>query len=567
MGATVPEKPSLDGLEDKWVERWQADGIYAFDRSKSRADVYSIDTPPPTVSGSLHMGSLFGYVQQDTIARFHRMRGEDVFYPMGWDDNGVPTERRVQNYFGVRCDPSLPYDPDFTPPTTPPDRPIPISRPNFLDLCTRLTVEDERAFEDLWRHLGLSVDWTMTYTTIGERARRVSQRAFLRNLARGEAYQMEAPTLWDVDFEMAVSQADLEDREQKGAYHRIHFGGPAGPIEIETTRPELLPACVALVAHPDDARYQPLFGQEATTPLFNVRVPIVAHDLADPEKGSGIAMICTFGDLTDVTWWRELGLPVRSIVQRNGRIQDAPPPDVPDGPAWERLQGNTVAKARKEIVELLRESGELLGDPRPITHPVKFYEKGDRPLEIVTSRQWFIRTMEMREKLLARGRELRWHPPHMRTRYEDWVNGLAGDWLISRQRFFGVPFPIWYPVSQDGEVEYGSPIVSPEERLPVDPSTDVPDGYSPDQRDKPGGFTGDPDVMDTWATSSLTPQIVCGWEDDADLFARTFPMDLRPQGPEIIRTRLCYTIVRAAAEHGALPWTDAIINGWVLDPE
>ena len=567
MGPTVPEKPSLDGLEDKWVERWQADGIYAFDRSKSRGDVYSIDTPPPTVSGSLHMGSLFGYVQQDTIARFHRMRGEDVFYPMGWDDNGVPTERRVQNYFGVRCDPSLPYDPDFTPPTSPPDRPIPISRPNFVDLCTRLTVEDERAFEDLWRHLGLSVDWTMTYTTIGERARRVSQRAFLRNLARGEAYQMEAPTLWDVDFEMAVSQADLEDREQKGAYHRINFGGPAGPIEIETTRPELLPACVALVAHPDDARYQPLFGQEAITPLFGVRVPIVAHALADPEKGSGVAMICTFGDLTDVTWWRELGLPVRSIVQRNGRIQDAPPPDVPDGSAWERLRGNTVAKARKEIVELLRQSGELLGDPRPITHPVKFYEKGDRPLEIVTSRQWFIRTMEMREKLLARGRELRWHPPHMRTRYEDWVNGLAGDWLISRQRFFGVPFPIWYPVSQDGEVEYGSPIVSPEERLPVDPSTDVPDGYSPDQRDKPGGFTGDPDVMDTWATSSLTPQIVCGWEDDADLFARTFPMDLRPQGPEIIRTWLFYTIVRAEAEHGCLPWSDTTINGWVLDPD
>src|SRR5437588_3128600 len=362
MGPTVPDKPTLDGLEDTWASRWEADGTYRFDRSKSRAQIYSINTPPPTVSGSLHMGSLFGYVQQDTIARFHRMRGEDVFYPMGWDDNGVPTERRVQNYFGVRCDPSLPYAPDFTPPTTPPDRPIPISRPNFVDLCTRLTVEDERAFEDLWRHLGLSVDWTMTYTTIGERARRVSQRAFLRNLARGEAYQMEAPTLWDVDFEMAVSQADLEDREERGAYHRVRFGGPDGPIEIETTRPELLPACVALVAHPDDARFRPLFGRQATTPLFGTAIPIVAHGLADPEKGSGIAMICTFGDVTDVIWWRDLQLPVRSIVQRNGRIQEEPPSGVPDSDAWRELKGRTIKQAQKRIVELLQEGGRLIGE-------------------------------------------------------------------------------------------------------------------------------------------------------------------------------------------------------------
>jgi len=426
MCPTVPDKPSLEGLEEKWRARWEEDATYAFDRTKSRDDVYSIDTPPPTVSGSLHMGSLFGYVQQDTLARYHRMRGDEVFYPMGWDDNGVPTERRVQNYYGVRCDPSLPYDADFVPPETPADPPIPISRPNFIALCELLTGEDEKVFEDLWRRLGLSVDWTMTYTTIGEQARRVSQRAFLRNLARGEAYQMEAPTLWDIDFEMAVSQADLEDREQAGAYHRLRFGGPDAAIEIETTRPELIPACVALVAHPDDARFKPLFGQEATTPLFGVRVPILAHELADPDKGTGVAMICTFGDVTDVTWWRELGLPVRSILQRNGRIQDAPPADVPEGGAWERLRGKTAKQARKEIVELLRESGELLGEPRAITHPVKFYEKGDRPLEIVTSRQWFIR-YPPKDVLLARGQELQWFPEFMRVRYENWVNGLIGD--------------------------------------------------------------------------------------------------------------------------------------------
>ena len=573
---SLPEKPALEGLEAKWTPRWEADGVYAFDRNHARDQVFAVDTPPPTVSGSLHVGHVFSYTHTDVVARFQRMRGKAVFYPMGWDDNGLPTERRVQNYYGVRCDPSLPYAPGFLPPATPPKPPMSVSRPNFIELCNRLTGEDEKVFEHLWRYLGLSVDWSMTYATIGTRAQRVSQIAFLRLLSKGYAYQVEAPTLWDVDFKTAVAQAELEDRDLPGAYHRIQFAKPGGGVvEIETTRPELIPACVALVAHPDDERYQPLFGHDVITPLFGVRVPVRAHTLADPAKGSGIAMICTFGDTTDVTWWRELSLPVRAVLQSDGRLGAVQW----GAKGWEsadaeratryygELQGLPAAKARVKIAEQLRDSGDLVGEPRQITHAVKFFEKGDRPLEIITSRQWFFKTIEFREPLLKRGAQLQWHPPYMQARFENWTNGLNGDWCVSRQRFFGVPFPVWYPIAADGRVEYDKAIAAAEHRLPIDPSTEVPPGYREDQRGLPGGFASDPDVMDTWATSSLTPQIACGWPDDPDLFARTFPMDLRPQAHDIIRTWLFDTVLRAELEHDSLPWTNTAISGWVLDPD
>ena len=573
---SMPERPVVDHIEDRWIKTWEDHGTYAFDRTKGRGQVYSIDTPPPTVSGTLHVGHVFSYTQTDVMARFQRMLGKEVFYPIGWDDNGLPTERRVQNHYGVRCDPSIPYDSAFVAPPTPQRPPIAISRPNFVELCGLLTTEDEAAFEALFRRLGLSVDWRQQYTTIGRRAQRVSQRGFLRMLKGGQVYRHEAPTLWDVDFQSSVAQAELEDRDTSGAYHRLRFqveGNP--PLFIETTRPELLAACVALVAHPDDERYQSLFGTIATTPLFGVEVPVLSHPLAEPDKGSGVAMVCTFGDLTDVIWWRELALETRTIVGRDGRLEnitfgDAPFPSVDVGHAqvrYDELAGKTTKQARTHIVEQLRASGDLVDEPRAITHAVKYYERGERPLEIVSSRQWYVQTLDITDDLIARGREIHWHPPFMRSRYESWVEGLNGDWNISRQRFFGVPFPVWYRVREDGSIDDVDPLIPDESRLPIDPSVDAPAGYQEAQRGMSGGFIADPDVMDTWATSSLTPEIAGRWEEDPDLFERIFPMDLRPQAHEIIRTWLFSTVVRSNSLHQSVPWTNAAISGWILDPD
>jgi valyl-tRNA synthetase len=585
--ALIPDKPALEGLEEKWDAAWRDRGTYLFDRAaaveRGRSGVFSVDTPPPTASGSLHIGHVFSYSHTDIKVRYERMRGKTVFYPMGWDDNGLPTERRVQNYYGVRCDPSLPYEPGFTPPFEGGDNKssraadqVPISRRNFIELCEKLTLEDEKHFEDLFRRLGLSVDWTQTYRTISNDTIRTSQLAFLRNLERGEAYQAYAPTVWDIDFRTPIAQAELEDREQPAAYHRLafHKSDGSGDVFVETTRPELLAACVALVAHPDDERYKPLFGSTVRTPLFEVEVPILAHPLAQQDKGSGIAMICTFGDVTDIVWWRELDLPNRSILCQDGRvIADAPDVLVTDAAqaAYAELAGKTVFSARKAIVEQLRESGELIGDPKPFTHVVKFYEKGDRPLEIVSTRQWYVRNgardEALRAKLLDLGREVSWHPDFMRVRYENWVGGLTGDWLVSRQRFFGVPIPVWYALDENGERDYDRVLAPDAVSLPVDPTIDVPPGYTEDQRGVPGGFDGEKDIFDTWATSSLTPQLAGGWERDPELWSLVAPFDVRPQGQDIIRTWLFSTLLRSALEDDRVPWTDAAISGFIVDPD
>jgi len=584
--AQIPDKPALEGLEAKWDAVWSDQGTYLFDRIRAaeagRSGVYSVDTPPPTASGSLHIGHVFSYTHTDVKVRYERMRGKTVFYPMGWDDNGLPTERRVQNYYGVRCDPSLPYDADFTPPfegdakSLKPADQVPISQRNFIQLCEALTLEDEKHFEDLFRQLGLSVDWTQTYRTISDDTMRTSQRAFLRNVERGEAYQSLAPTLWDIDFRSAIAQAELEDREQPASFHKVafHRTDGSGDIVIETTRPELLAACVALVANPDDERYQPYFGSTVRTPVFDVEVPVLAHHLAQKDKGTGVAMICTFGDVTDIVWWRELDLPNRTILGMDGRIL----PDSPEAitseagkAAYSELAGKTVFSAKKRMVELLEESGDLLEVSKPFNHPVKFYEKGDRPLEIVSTRQWYIRNgardEALRDKLVALGKGMDWHPEFMRVRYENWVGGLTGDWLVSRQRFFGVPIPVWYALDENGERDYGRVLTPDLASLPVDPTIDVPPGFTEDQRGVAGGFEGEKDIFDTWATSSLTPQLAGGWERDAELWDLVAPFDVRPQGQDIIRTWLFSTMLRSTLEDDRAPWTDAAISGFIVDPD
>lgn len=579
-----PQKYEHTENEAKWGASWESERVYAYDASIPRERTFVVDTPPPTVSGSLHVGHVFSYTHTDTIARYQRMNGRNIMYPMGWDDNGLPTERRVQNKFSITCKPELPYAPDWKPSNEATDKVQEVSRRNFIEACAQVTLEDEAAFEQLWRRLALSVDWGQQYATIDSHCRKISQLSFLDLVKKKLVYNAESPTMWDITFQTALAQADLEDRPSKGAYHDIRFGVVGGgEFVISTTRPELLVACIAVVAHPDDARYAELFGKQAVTPVFEHEVPIVPSAHADPTKGSGIMMVCTFGDVADVEWWKSSGLPIKQVLGQNGRFQ---PIDLSKAPfqsrhpvkaqeRYARIEGKTSQQARKIMAQMLAETdtaadgngAALVGEPKPIEHPVKYYEKGDSPVEYITTRQWFVRLLEHKEALLAQGEKIHWHPEHMKTRYTHWVSGLNHDWCISRQRFFGVPFPVWYPINERGIVDYDHPIYAKPEQLPVDPFTDVPPGFTESQRHQPGGFAEDRDVMDTWATSSLTPQIVSQWGLDESRHTNLFPMDVRPQSHEIIRTWAFYTIAKAWMHHDDIPWRNVVISGWILDPD
>jgi valyl-tRNA synthetase len=591
--AALPKHFESEALEKRWGEAWEREGIFRYDPTLPREATFVVDTPPPTVSGSLHIGHVFSYTQTDVIVRYQRMRGKNTYYPMGWDDNGLPTERRVQNYFNVRVDVQKPYEAGLAMAPAPEEKakgqttpPKTVSRPNFIELCHEVTKTDEKAFMALFQRLGLSVDWTQEYATIDDRCRKLAQLSFRDLFEKGHVYSVVAPTMWDVDFQTAVAQAEVEDRQRPGAFHDLAFAvaGSDESFVISTTRPELLPACVAVAAHPDDPRFTHLIGKKAVTPLFHVEVPIISSTAVEKDKGTGILMICTFGDATDVMWWREHKLPLRQIFDRAGKLGpvqfgegDFPSLDpAAANRCYAEIAGKAINGARTAIVPLLRDAANasakdkgapLQGEPKPIERAVKFFEKGDRPLEFITTRQWFVRLLDKKDALLAKGAEVEWHPSFMGARYQTWTAGLNQDWCVSRQRYFGVQIPVWYPLDQDGLPVYDKPIVAAAEQMPVDPTSDLPPGYTADQRGKPGGFLGEADVFDTWFTSSLTPQIGSGWILDPARHKGLFPADVRPQSHEIIRTWAFYTIAKAMLHEDQIPWKHALVSGWILDPD
>jgi len=585
----LPRHFDAAAAEARWHEAWQDGCVYHYDPTKLRDETFVVDTPPPTVSGSLHVGHVFSYTQTDVIVRQQRMLGKNIYYPIGWDDNGLPTERRVQTLYHVRCDPGLAYEEDLEIEEASAKRrkkPVRlVSRRNFIELCHRVTRQDEDAFKALWSRVGLSVDWRQEYATIDDHSRRCAQRSFIDLYAKGAIFTAFAPTMWDVDDRTAVAQAEAEDRTLPAAFHHLEFGveDSERSFVIATTRPELLAACVGVTAHPEDARYRDLFGKRALTPLFSVPVPIFPSEQADPEKGTGILMVCTFGDQSDVQWWREQSLDTRVLVGHDGRMREVEfgtegfeSTDPERGNRYyAELAGKGVSQARKRIVELLaEEAGSVTGsgpplvqDPEPIEHSVKFYERGARPLEFIPTRQWFCRLLDCKDALLAKGEAVQWHPPFMHARYRDWTEKLALDWNVSRQRYFGVAIPVWYPLDANGERDYSSPLIPSVDQLPIDPMIDAPPGYEESQRGVPGGFEGERDVFDTWFTSSMTPQISSHWGVDPERHARLFPTDLRPQSHEIIRTWAFYTIAKALLHEDSIPWKHVAISGWILDPD
>ncbi len=616
---SLPRRFNIAEREAYWRERWEELAISKQDRSASREESFVIDSPPPTASGSLHPGHVFSYTHQDVIARYKRMSGWNVVYPMGWDDNGLPTERRVQNYFNVRAEPNVEFIPNLDVKRRrkqlglKDDEQLVVSRGNFIELCHVVTLEDEETYKDLFNRLGFSIDWDEEYATIDDRCRGVAQRSFLDLEQKGHVYTAELPTMWDVDFQTAVAQAEVEDRPTAGAYHDIEFGvyeafqgdeSIPKTFVISTTRPEMIPACVAVTAHPDDERYKPLFGKHAVTPGFFAKVPIFPSEKADPEKGTGILMLCTFGDDADVEWWRTHNLELRPMISRNGEA--APRKFVSydsEEDGWgsldpvraqfhyDDLMGVKLEQVREKIVEKLSCPGvsadtvfapppppdaeldrsevsiPLQSPPRPIEHVVRYYEKGSTPIEYIPSRQWFVRLMDKKPMLQEVGARVQWLPDFMQKRYADWTDGLAHDWAISRQRYFGVPIPVWYPVNEDGETQYDDYVIASDEMLPVDPMLTPAPGYDESQRGKPGGFVGEQDVFDTWFTSSLTPQILARWGETDDRMAQLYPADLRPQAHDIIRTWAFYTIVKSALHDDDVPWHKAMISGFIVDPD
>lgn len=571
----LPQQYDHKSCEKFWQDHWNASDVYHFLGDKPRAQTFVIDTPPPTVSGVLHMGHIFSYTQADFVARYQRMSGKDVFYPMGFDDNGLPTERLVEKTKNVRGS-AMP-------------------RADFVALCREVVKDAEDDFRTLFKTTALSIDWRQEYQTISDDVRKLSQASFVDLLQKKEAYRDFRPTYWDWVDQTAIAQAEIENKEMPGMMNDIEFSLEEGlPIVIATTRPELLGACVAVMYHPEDPNAELYKGKFALTPLFGVRVPMIEDELVEREKGTGLVMCCTFGDDTDKEWWRKHSLPSRPILGKDGRItfniQDNQSFDTSDMvpyvisftggkdgktdfsaiadnckditktlAVFDAVNGLKPKQANAKMLELLQAEGKLLGQ-LAITHTVKCAERSGTPIEIIPTYQWFVRIVDKKDALLKKGAECTWHPEYMRIRLNQWIEGLKEDWCISRQRFFGVPFPVWYSKRAGEE---GKVLFADFDQLPVDPMVDLPTGYSRDE------VIADIDVMDTWATSSISPQINArgigkAFTLDDERYAKLFPADLRPQAHEIIRTWAFYTIVKAQLHAKSIPWKNLMISGWCL---
>jgi valyl-tRNA synthetase len=522
----IPKRYESGATEQKWQKYWEENGIYHFQPGDSRP-VYAVDTPPPTVSGDLHLGHCYSYSHADYYVRFHRMNNENIFYPMGWDDNGLPTERLVEKRMGIS--------------------PESVGVEAFLKAIAETSKKLEEDYEYVWRRIGLSVDWRYTYSTISASVRKVAQYSFIELFNKGLVYTASSPTIWCPVCKTALAQAEITDLQRDTTFYTIAFSCEGETLPIATTRPELLPACVAVFVNPNDKRHKHLIGKKAVTPVFKKEVPILGDEKADPEKGTGVVMCCTFGDTTDIKWWREHNLPLISIIDRAGRLNES----------GSFLAGMNVKAARKRIVEEMT-AANLIIDSKPTSQTVSIHDRCDTPIEYMETRQWFIKILDQKERLIEAGRQIHWHPDHMAFRYEDWVKNLEWDWCISRQRYHGVPFPVWF-CSKCGAVK-----LAEINELPIDPRTNKPSTPCSCGSTE---FTPEASVMDTWQTSSLSPQVAGKWLDDPDLFHKVFPMSIRPQAHDIIRTWAFYTVVKGLYHENKLPWSDTVISGHGLSPE
>ncbi len=523
-----PKKYDPKEIEPRIQQFWEEEKIFKFD-PLSMKPTYSIDTPPPTLSGYIHMGHVLSYSQAEFVARYQRMIGKNVFYPMGFDDNGLPTERFVEKKYKVNI--------------------RKIGREEFVKLCLKETEIGGANYRNVWTTLGISVDWSLLYSTINKRCQRISQRSFIDIFNMGRMERRNEPAIWCPLCQTSLAQADVEDSEPMHSFlNTIKFSTEDGKeLLIATSRPELIPSCVGLLVNPNDERYRNLVGTSAITPIFKVKVPILADNKVDPEFGTGMVMVCTFGDKTDIDWWRQFDLPLKLSITPYGTMNDNAG----------QYKGLTLVKCREQILADLKDAGLLL-EQKPTVHVMNVHERCGTPVEFYVTPQWFIRILDIKDELLQQGEKIQWRPEHMKIRYDNWINGLKWDWCISRQRYFGVPFPLWYCK------KCGSVALAEESQLPVDPVAAAP--LHPCKKCGSTEFEPEKDVMDTWATSSVTPLINANWGEPDSIIDKIYPMSMRPQSHEIIRTWLFYTVIKSYLHTHSLPWSDVMISGQGLDP-